>query len=54
MTIVAFRYADWDRMVPQKTKGEHKVAHKYEYKPNFVKMIVSRHLALIGDNNITV
>ena len=26
-----------------------KVAHKYEYKPNFFKIIVSRQLALIGD-----
>ena len=38
---------------PQRTKGEHKVAHKYEYKPNFVKIILSIQLALIGDNNIT-
>ena len=37
---------------PQRTKCEHKVAHKYEYKQIFVKIIVSKHLALIGDNNI--
>ena len=37
---------------PPKTEGEHKVAHKYEYKPNFVKIIVSRHLALISEPEI--
>ena len=34
---------------PQRNKGEHKLAHKYEYRPSFFYIIVSRHLELIGE-----